>query len=198
MVASDGVTVTFDASSLDMMDRIGGVFLSGTLSQLLGSSSAGVSTAEPLDKGSLHSAARLKVSQIKDLLDKIGTVAGLTSAAAAVEASDTSRNSVATRLFDDTTALVGGVMGFMSSTGALPTAAANLKLGVMAALVSDVHITTNAFVDDFTYLGASVFGNQALKDAVIEDLTQNSGHLKQALTDLVVVSPFVQNFRIAG
>ncbi|HYM06061.1 MAG TPA: hypothetical protein VEU11_05830 [Terriglobales bacterium] len=186
-VLPDGTAPSFDATSLDLMDRINAVFLSQTFGALVAPTSATRQNPAAREEQFYNSTAYQNVRPLIDVLSNIHTweaSGAITSSAAAFARARASGDPTMTRIADEAAAVAGGVASLAGSLKFLRTEAANSQLGAVGAAISDVHTVGNAFGDIFAFIYAVRTGNQDLVNTVVQEVNASKSEMRLALADL--------------
>jgi hypothetical protein len=216
----DGTSVQFDKTSLDIMDRVNAVFLSQTLGPMIltGSASAqvpaSVSVARLLQRSHRHAQPRLfaplrewqpfrfqafsarriystvtphaetsfNIGSLLPTMQTLGAISTISSGSTAAAAAQS--------IGDEIAALVGGTASLGSVLQALPTKSANLTLGAVGAIISDIHLAGNGWGMLTAYAYAVATHNQALQNVVVEEANAvDRREVYFALADLTLAFP---------
>jgi len=170
-VLPSGKLVAFDASSLDAMDRINAVFLSGTFASLA------LSSPQPRNRSLPVQSTLAAVTKV---LNQLAGAASISSTFAALaKAQTTSGDPTISKLFDEATAIVGGSASLVSALQD------NFQLGAVGAVISDAHIVINSYTDLAVFADAALTGNQDLMSAVVDEVNQQRSSMYGAVADLL-------------
>jgi uncharacterized protein (TIGR03437 family) len=195
-VAKDGSLSSFDASSLDLMDRVTAVFLTQTFGTLLSQAPQTSPSSRPLlfeayrpaDSGS----SVLNVLATLTSLEKVNVVTGLADTFVTLTKNALEGNpTTLLQLMDQSTATVGG------ATSLIGTVAQNPLVGAWGAAISNVYLVTNDIVDVVAFAGAASTNNQALWNAAIDEMQQNTKANMVALASLTAAYPPIAGTNLA-
>jgi uncharacterized protein (TIGR03437 family) len=183
----DGSTIEFDQNTLDVMDRVNGVFLTQTLATL------GVPALTPQQKtGSRlrRTVPRQQASQLKDVLDLMETETGVNELVdAALEAGS------AKDWIDRVQAAATALSVYLDQ---LPKSATTDGLGVAGAFISDARTIGDAFGDLGAYVYGEYTGDSELAFTAVQAMSDSRADLYSAGYDLVVKALDVEGLGTAS
>lgn len=149
---ADGTPVQFDASSLDMMDRVMGVFLSNNF----------VTPPSALRSNSMAIAPQISAATMTDLIKELTTISNVNAFNAGIV-----KGAITGNLGDQLEALAGGISLFAETLQDENVAA---QLGALGGVLGSARTIGNAFGDDAAFIVGLASGDQNLVDAAVNDM----------------------------
>jgi hypothetical protein len=184
---ASGATVQFDATSLDIMDRVLAVFLTQTFANLSPTVSPASKRSKQSSSHSLQTAASSQT--VQTLLQQLQTSSEVTGIEANALTAQNSCNSnpATTACLVDAASVIGAVGGayanqLVAMAGKTP---GNTLLGAAAGIAASLNTIGSAFGDLAAFANGLASGNQAILNAAVTDMNNATPKLYGALIGLL-------------
>jgi hypothetical protein len=179
-VASGGNVISFDSSSLDLMDRMAAVCLSQSYGSLLTESAqaAPAASASLHQRNISHAISPSNLQQLLDLLDVASVVTTIAATDAVITASGNS-----SLAWDNQMALTGGAVSVVG------TLSNNQALGALSALISTAPSWMHAWIDVYHFES----GNPQAWSQAVNDVTAHQAQMGQDVVALALALAAISN-----
>jgi uncharacterized protein (TIGR03437 family) len=183
----NGRTIQFDQNSLDIMDRVNGVFLTQTLATL------GVPALTPQQKAA-HQLRRFvphaQTSQLNDLLDLMKAETGVNNLVKAAIGAGNAKDWI-----DSVEAAATALSVYLDQ---LPNSATNDALGAAGAIVSDARTVGDVFGDLSAYVYGEYTGDSSLALTAVQAMSASRADLYSAGTDLIIATGQLEGLTVSS